>query len=453
VGRPDDQAAVKAAIDLVFDYYTPDYLVLLGAPDVVPHQDLANPLYAGGIEGDDDEFVPSDLPYACAAPYSTEIVDFRAPDRVVSRLPDIAGVGNPEYLEQVLEYATGWVSQPVSAYAGYFGLSASVWQGSTRKSLRALFGSSSAVQISPPDGPNWSPQQLGSLVHFINCHGAPASPIFVGDDKISFPDALDAARLFGVRGGTVAAAECCYGAELYDPQLANGQHGIPNEYLRLGTYGYLGSSNIAYGLSSSTNFADLICQYYLKNVLSGASSGRAMLMARQTYVGRKRTLNAHDLKTLAQFNLLGDASIHPVDKDVPRISGTESETIVSKSLPKRSMEAVRRARRNKMRATAIGLFESVAYVEKHLGHEVPEALRAVAKGLEERGIRFATSSFEIVSPTILAAKSLSGRHSAQEHVIMYRSGGENSRGITQISGVICEEHDGEVTSVVEFTSR
>lgn len=33
----------KAAIDAVYRALTPDYLMILGAPDVVPHQDLRNP--------------------------------------------------------------------------------------------------------------------------------------------------------------------------------------------------------------------------------------------------------------------------------------------------------------------------------------------------------------------------------------------------------------------------
>src|SRR5437879_5578988 len=64
VTTASDQRQVKAAIDAVWTAYTPDYLLILGAPDVVPLQTLRNP-----ARGDGDANVPSDLPYACAAPY------------------------------------------------------------------------------------------------------------------------------------------------------------------------------------------------------------------------------------------------------------------------------------------------------------------------------------------------------------------------------------------------
>ena len=55
----------KKAIDGVYDELKPDYLVLLGAPDVIPHQSLTNP-----VSGDEDPDVPSDLPYASENAYT-----------------------------------------------------------------------------------------------------------------------------------------------------------------------------------------------------------------------------------------------------------------------------------------------------------------------------------------------------------------------------------------------
>src|SRR5579884_1535758 len=43
VTTPGDCRANKAAIDAVFRSLTPDYLLILGAIDVVPHQNLKNP--------------------------------------------------------------------------------------------------------------------------------------------------------------------------------------------------------------------------------------------------------------------------------------------------------------------------------------------------------------------------------------------------------------------------
>ena len=50
------------------------YLMLLGSIDVIPHQDLRNPVYADDKE--DDPRAWGDLPYACEAPYSKDVADF-----------------------------------------------------------------------------------------------------------------------------------------------------------------------------------------------------------------------------------------------------------------------------------------------------------------------------------------------------------------------------------------
>ena len=78
-------AQYKAAVDAVHHRLTPDYLMLLGSTDVIPHQPLRNPVHDG--VNDVDELVPSDLPYACNAPFSDDPTDFIGPDRVVGRLP------------------------------------------------------------------------------------------------------------------------------------------------------------------------------------------------------------------------------------------------------------------------------------------------------------------------------------------------------------------------------
>ena len=86
---------------------------------------------------------------------------------------------------------------------------------------------------------------------------------------------------------------------------------ICQRYLMQGAYGYFGSSTIAYGPAEGNGAADLITQYFLLAVLEGASLGRAALVARQRFVQQTAELDPVDLKTLGQFNLLGDPSIHP----------------------------------------------------------------------------------------------------------------------------------------------
>jgi hypothetical protein len=77
----------------------------------------------------------------------------------------------------------------------------------------------------------------------------------------------------------------------------------------------MGSTSLAYGPPRSNDQADLITQYFLGNMIwSGASSGRALLEARHKYIlNHGPDLSPTDLKTVAQFYLLGDPSIHPVN--------------------------------------------------------------------------------------------------------------------------------------------
>ena len=70
----------KDAIDGVFRKLTPEYLLILGAVDVVPHQDLENPVF--DADNDPDRFAFGDMPYACEAPYSRKPQDFIAATRV-----------------------------------------------------------------------------------------------------------------------------------------------------------------------------------------------------------------------------------------------------------------------------------------------------------------------------------------------------------------------------------
>jgi hypothetical protein len=306
VTKPADARQNKKALDAVYKALTPAYLCILGAVDVVPHQDLVNP-----ISSDGDAVVPSDLPYACDQGYSEQIEDFLMPTRVVGRLPDVTGGGDAAYLAGLLGTAAKAQSLPHTQYKDYLGITAQVWQASTQQSLQNLFGNSTDLQNAPPKGPPWT-GLIDRLAHFINCHGAPADPHFYGQQGNNYPVAHDAAQLHGLRTGTVASAECCYGAELYDPDRAGGRAGICNTYLGAGAHGFFGSSTIAYGPASGNAQADLLCQFFLKYVLSGASLGEAALQARLDFIKVLSVADPTDLKTLAQFSLMGEPSLHPV---------------------------------------------------------------------------------------------------------------------------------------------
>ncbi len=110
----------------MFRALEPDYLMLLGSIDVIPHQDLANPVYADDKE--DDPKAWSDLPYACDAAYSRDIADFVGPTRVVARLPDLTGARDPAHLLKLLTTATQYRTRPRKYYAPYFSISVRLWK-------------------------------------------------------------------------------------------------------------------------------------------------------------------------------------------------------------------------------------------------------------------------------------------------------------------------------------
>jgi hypothetical protein len=91
VSNARDARQAKRAIDRIFGALHPEYIMILGAPDVVPHVRLKNPMAASR---DSERTIESDLPYACDAPYSTTIRNFLGPKRVVGRLPDVMERGS-----------------------------------------------------------------------------------------------------------------------------------------------------------------------------------------------------------------------------------------------------------------------------------------------------------------------------------------------------------------------
>jgi hypothetical protein len=374
-----DPSQNKAAVDAIFKSATPAYLMLLGAIDVIPHQDLSNPLYTK--DGDDDKDAWGDLPYACDGAYSRDIANFRGPTRVVGRLPDLVGAKQPTHLLSLLATAGKYKARPSADYSAYFGLSTFAWRKSTALSLENVFGASSALKLSPPNGPSHPAGQLGALAHFVNCHGGDADPSYYGQKASYYPKSLTSKSVSGkIRPGTVAAVECCYGAQLYDSVTLALPLPICQQYLAQGAYGFFGSSTIAYGPASGNGSADLITQYFLSAVLTGASIGRATLMARQQFVQQVTELDPADLKTLAQFSLLGDPSITPVV--------ATSATGVPKGM--NIVDAERQERHERrVKAKALGDFlhdTKPTASRKTSGRRSPSVKKALANIAREAGI-------------------------------------------------------------------
>jgi hypothetical protein len=392
----------KEAIDAIFRAANPEYLMILGSIDVVPHQDLKNPANVPGND-DPDECAYGDLPYACDTPYSRDIATFRGPTRVVGRLPDLTTASSPSHLLALLSIAAKYQSRNVTEFSGYFGLSTYSWRKSTELSLFNVFGGSASLTIAPPKGPTHPVSRLAPLAHFINCHGGPSDPFFYGEKGSSQPKSLTSnAILRKIKTGTVAAVECCYGAELYDAVTLSLPMPICQRYLIQGAYGYFGSSTIAYGPATGNGAADLITQYFLLAVLDGASIGRAALLARQRFIQQTGELDPVDLKTLGQFNLLGDPSIHPAKVASATSVPKGVDTGQSRRIERRDRRAKLRAAGELLQATKPTASRKATKVRKSA--TVQKALANIAR---EAGIgaRREFAAFDVKTPIKAKARA------------------------------------------------
>lgn len=317
-GNPQE---VKAAIDGIFSAVRPTYMTIFGAPDVVPHQALDNPK-----GGDGDKDVPSDLPYASSAPFSSRITDFLAPSRVITRLPDLDGTPttgpkSASYPLRVLANAANRTQGKVADYENYFAVSAQTWRDSTTSSVTNVFGNVTSLYMSPPDGPAWRANQLAGLSFFVNAHGGNQSPKFRGQLGASYPECLSSAGIHGkVSTNAVFSVEACYGAQLYNPNAANTDMAIVNQVLMDGCCGYLGSSTISYGPATGQGQADIICQEFLRMILAGRTVGQAGLEARQNFIRSQDMTSPSNLKTIGQFLVIADCGFAPVVPPVPLFS-------------------------------------------------------------------------------------------------------------------------------------
>ena len=465
VTQATDARQNKQAVDDLYAALAPDYILLLGSIDVIPSQRLHNPVYTSPTGEDTDRNAAGDLPYACEAAYSPEVTDFVGPTRVVGRLPDIAGAGEPSYLLRLLKTAADARAMSIDAYRRRFAVTAQIWEASTRLSMRKIFGDSTGVLQVPPRSSNWPRKLVSARVHFINCHGASLASEFFGqpaNDKPLYPVALKASQMDGkIARGTIASVECCYGAQLDRISPSHARLGICETYLTNSAWGFVGSTTIAYGDSAGNGQADLVCQYFMENVLAGASLGRAFLEARQKFVSTASPLHPLDLKTLAQFNLYGDPSIVAVRPRVPK--GTLSRTPDVKSV--QSERSARHDRRRTLFRTGFALSEREPITRRIATTEaasIRRALHARARSFNLRprkmlsfAIRYRSTSR--ATPQGLVSKSLLPK---AYHILFCRSrtatGREGSRrrlGIPNIVVLIGKEVNGALVSFAKIDSR
>lgn len=382
---------VKKALDALVARLAPEYVVLFGADDVVPHFRVANPSHSA-TDGDDDTEVLTDNPYACSRQFrSGRRSSYLVPDRVVGRIPDLPGSSDAGWITNYLQHAAGWTSRPASVYDADLLLANEAWRKGGEDSVTYLGRRTKQLLLAPPTNPS-TPQLLarrGALLHMIKCHGGDHDSWFYGDGHGRQPAALKSPMLVGATmPDTVVGAMCCYGGKVFDPNAPvvahPGEPPIPMVYLRQGAHGYLGSTTIAWVGPSVMMCADWVVTAFLKDVLSGASLGRAALGAKQDFLRwaqqEGQDPDTADEKTLLQFVLLGDPSIHPVASgSSPAARGAASIGGGAASIPMR-MDATNRAQRRAARF-ALGeiLRESLPERERAPKGRVPAAVLAAAR--------------------------------------------------------------------------
>ena len=279
-----------------------------------------------------------------------------------------------------------------------------------------------------------------------------------------YPVAHEASWIGGkINEGTVAAMECCYGGELYDPLLLSSrQAGICNTYLAGKAYGYFGSSTIAYGPAEGNGSADLLCQYFLRRVLAGASLGRAALEARQEFAQAGPDLDPIDVKTLAQFSLFGDPSITPVAAPAPHMAVTKEKTTAARM----GAAPIARAERRRQLLTKGVIISNTQPVARRatrtsISARMLTTLRRLAAKAHIAQPKMLTFRIESAGrPTVGAQmqKAFAAAHSqlpkaTAYHVAIGRSKRTADAPVVQITAVVAKEFDGKIVSYRELHSR
>lgn len=419
-----DWVATLKAADLASTRYQPAYVALVGATDVVPQARVHNPIANHG--SDPDPYVPSDLPFACDLPDTwtgpqsgmLDAADLLSVTRVVGRIPDLVGASDPAMLMTALATAATHTRRKATTYQKVFSLSAAVWKGSTTSSVDLLPGPAPTTHLSPPARSTWAKAHVAPLTHFINCHGGDTTPDWFGQARGGAVDtvALAPEDVDGrVVEGTIVAAECCYGAMHQDPTLIGGRMPMLWAYLRSGGYAGIGSSTTSYGPADGMGLADLVCRYALEGIMAGASSGRALLDARQRFIRETGTMTPIDLKTLAQFDLLGDPSMVAVD-----LPGAVAPKALADGTDEASAASGRVSlaqRRKVLAATGRALAGSVSRAGRRKRTAVNAETLAAEAGLRPGTVTGTVTSF--------GEHARAPRAGITYHLLPVRSGGRN----------------------------
>lgn len=414
---------IKQAIDDLWTKLTPtpDYLVLFGGDDIVPMFPVPNPS-VGAVRGlDTDKSVPSDNPYATHLSFSpSDVHSYRVPERAIGRIPDmVSDPGDPNrkgdaaWLLDYLETATNWKPKPDNFYKLPYAICTAEAEDAGTEFMQKTFTEPGLNPLLCPPNSDAADSpavrdQLSAGLHMIKCHGNKGDATFWGfaesDERTKERPcaAINSATLkAALKPSAVVASMCCYGAQIFSPSdpktRSYGEWPVASTYLRKGALGFAGSTMMAWVGTSGMGPADWLVQAYLKNVLAGESLGNAFLASKQDYRShyslQADILTDHEEKTLIEYVLLGDPSIHPVK--------------TSKSSPDLLAIQSRRRRRDARAKLATGLRECLPIkkdateAEKAMANDV--LIRAQKKIAKDEVEKFNKFNFK---PTAVRVKKV-----------------------------------------------
>jgi hypothetical protein len=193
-----------------------------------------------------------------------------------------------------------------------------------------------------------------------------------------------------------------------------------------GAYGFFGSTNVVYGPPDQNDWGDLICQFFFESLLEGASLGRAVLQARQTYLLHKHHLDGTDLKTLGQFYLLGDPSVTPVigARAVPAAHMMRDDGGFVAATPKENADLARDSRRRSLTQNGAALGASVSTSKSRITRPrrspgLRAALNSVAEGLQLQPDSIHIDTYKVEnSKSLTFAKTLSFKGQGEPHDVL-----------------------------------
>ena len=240
------------------------YVFILGNEEIIPVIEYQNE------SGDQDENVPSDLPYsilASTSPWNGINYSFDKMLRT-GRLVTYTGEGFEKfavYFKNVMHYQNSFPR--ITSYS----LSAKVWKMETdfeykKISEPYLKACDSSPEITVSTVENFISKDSNLLL--FNLHGSNQTKFWYGQEGQDFPEAFEPKNIDALNGPFIIGVEACYGAN-YKGSFTE-DNSILVKALQSGCISFLGSSRIAYGTPEPEgNCADFMIGEYLKQIKNG----------------------------------------------------------------------------------------------------------------------------------------------------------------------------------------